>query len=333
MFNYILRRIVLSLMLLVVVSILTFGIFFLIPKLANTNPAQLYAGKISTPAALEGIKIKLGFDKPVYVQYWDFFKGIFVGRDFAAGPDVDHCPAPCFGYSFRTDQKVWPLLIDRLPVTASLAFGAAVIWVVTGVLSGVIAALRKGKISDRLLTISALVGVSMPIFFTGQLAQFIFVFQLKWFTSTQYVNLTDDPLGWANKLLLAWITLAWLYAATYTRLTRATMIETLGEDYIRTARAKGLNERKVIGKHAMRSVLTPIVTIFGLDLGGLLGGAILTESVFSLPGLGKLAIDAIGQLDLPIIMGVTLFAAAFIILANFLVDLLYAVIDPRVKLA
>jgi len=333
MFNYILRRIVLSVMLLIVVSMLTFGIFFLIPKLANSNPAQLYAGKISTPAALEGIKIKLGFDKPVYVQYWDFFKGIFVGRDYASGPDVDHCPAPCFGYSFRTDQKVWPLLLDRLPVTASLAFGAAVIWLISGVFSGVIAALRKGKISDRVLTIAALAGVSMPIFFTGQLSQLIFVYQLHWFNGGSYVNFSDDPVSWASKLFLAWVTLAWLLAATYTRLTRATMIETLGEDYIRTARAKGLSERKVIGKHAMRSVLTPIVTILGLDLGGLLGGAILTESVFSLPGLGKLAINAIAQLDLPIIMGVTLFAAAFIIFANFLVDLLYAVIDPRVKLA
>src|ERR1043166_6953568 len=333
MFNYILRRIVLSVMLLIVVSILTFGIFFLIPKLANTDPAQLYAGKISTPSALAGIKVKLGFDKPVYEQYWDFFKGIFVGRDFAAGPDVDHCSAPCFGYSFRTDQQVWPLLLDRLPVTVSVAGGAAVIWLTSGGLSGVLAALRKGKISDRLLTISALAGVSMPIFFTGQLALYIFVFQLHWFNAGPYVNLTDDPAGWFSKMFLARVTIAWFQAAGYTRLTRATMIDTLSEDYIRTARAKGLSEPTVIGKHALRSVLTPVVTIFGLDLGGLLGGAILAESVFSLPGLGKLAVGAIAQLDLPIIMGVTLFAAAFIILANFVVDLLYAVIDPRVRLA
>lgn len=333
MIRYIIRRLIISVLLLIVVSAVTFGVFFLIPKLSGTDPARMYAGKIADPAAVKAIGVKLGFDKPIYEQYGLFMKGIVVGRDYNAGPDVDHCPAPCFGYSFKTDQAVWPLLLNRLPVTASLAVGAAVIWLICGTLAGVISALRRGSILDRSVMVVALAGVSLPIYFTGLIAQLVFVHQLHWFPGGAYVPLLQDPGGWAGKLFLAWVTLALLYAATYARLTRATMLETVGEDYIRTARAKGLRERVVIGKHAMRSVLTPLVTIFGLDLGGALGGAILTESVFSLPGLGKLSIDAVGQKDLPIILGVTLFAAFFIVVANFLVDLLYAVIDPRVRLS
>jgi peptide/nickel transport system permease protein len=330
--NYILRRLVTSVLLLLVVSMVTFSIFFLIPKAVGADPAQMYVGKSATPRDVEATRIKLGLDQPIYVQYGRFIKGIVAGRDFNSGPEVTHCSAPCFGYSFRTDQEVWPLLIDRLPVTASLALGAAVIWLVGGVLGGVISALRRGKITDRVAMLLALAGVSLPIYFTGLLAQLIFVHELHWFAGGPYIEFFDDPAGWANKLFLGWVTLALLYAAAYTRLTRATMLETMGEDYIRTARAKGLRERVVVSKHAMRAVLTPIVTIFGLDLGGLFGGAILTESVFSLPGLGRLSIDAVNTKDLPIILGVTLFGAFFIVLANMIVDLLYAVIDPRVRL-
>ncbi len=332
MINYILRRVVVSVMLLLVVTVVTFGVFFLVPKAAGTDPAQLYVGKSATPADVAATRVKLGLDQPVYIQYGRFVKGLFVGRDFNAGPSTTHCAAPCFGYSFRTDQAVWPLLLDRLPVTVSLAVGAAIFWLIGGTFAGVISALRRRSILDRTVMFVALAGVSLPIYFTGLLAQLIFVHQLGWFPGGQYVPFVDDPAGWAGKLFLAWVTLALLYAATYARLTRATMLETVGEDYIRTARAKGLRERTVIGKHAMRSVLTPIVTVFGLDIGQLLGGAILTEAVFSLPGIGKLAIDAVNQKDLPIILGVTLFGAFFIVLANFLVDLLYAVIDPRVRL-
>jgi peptide/nickel transport system permease protein len=317
---------------LLVITIVTFGIYFVTPKVLGTDPALLYIGRINTPEALEGTRHKLGLDQPIHVQYLTFIKGVVAGRDFNAGPETTHCPAPCFGYSFKTDQEVWPLLTDRLPVTFSLAIGAAIIWLVSGVLAGVISALRRRSIIDRTVMIIALAGISLPIYFTGLLAQAIFVYKLQWLPSVNYVNFATDPFRWAQALLLPWITLALLFAATYARLTRATMLETLGEDYVRTARAKGLRERTVIGKHAMRAVMTPVVTVFGLDLGGLLGGAILTETVFSLPGLGKLAIDAIGQQDLPIILGVTMFAAFFIVLANIVVDVLYGVIDPRVRL-
>jgi peptide/nickel transport system permease protein len=319
-------------MLLILVSVVTFGIFFLIPRFTGTDIARMYAGRVTNAEAVEGIRIKLGFDQPIYEQYGRFLKGIVVGRDYANGPDVDHCSAPCFGFSSRTNQEVWPLLIDRFPVTLSLAIGAAITWLIAGVLAGVISALRRGSITDRSVMIMALAGVSLPIYFTGLVANLIFVHKLHWFPSN-YTEFTQNPVSWAVKLIPAWVTLAWLFAATYARLTRASMLETMGEDYVRTARAKGLRERTVISRHVMRSVLTPIVTIFGLDLGGLLGGAILTERVFNLHGLGDLAILGIRQLDLPMILGVTLFAAGFIIFANFAVDLLYAVIDPRVKLS
>ncbi|GAA0727608.1 ABC transporter permease [Dactylosporangium roseum] len=332
MINYILRRLVTAALLIVAVSIVTFGIFFLIPKAQKADPAQMYVGKSATQRDVDATRVKLGLDKPLHIQYGRFVKGLVVGRDYNSGPEVTHCSAPCFGYSFRTDREVWPLLIDRLPVTVSLALGAAVIWLVGGVLGGVISALKRGTILDRTVMIIALAGVSLPVYFTGLIFQTLFVHQWKILKGGEYVNFVDDPLGWANKLFLAWVSLALLLAATYTRLTRATMLETISEDYIRTARAKGLKERVVIAKHAMRSVLTPIVTIFGLDLGSLLGGAILTESVFSLPGIGRLSIDAVTEKDLPIILGVTLFGAFFIVMANLIVDVLYAVIDPRVRL-
>jgi peptide/nickel transport system permease protein len=332
MLNYILRRLVVSALLLLIVSMVTFGIFFLIPKAAGADPAELYVGKTATPRDVAATRVKLGLDKPIPVQYARFVKGLFVGRNFDNGPDITHCSAPCFGYSFKNDQEVWPLLLDRLPVTTSLAVGAAALWLVGGVLAGALSALRKGSILDRAVMVAALAGVSLPIFFTGLLAQLVFVHRLHWFRGGQYINFADNPLGWASKLFLAWVTIALLLAAGYARLTRATMLETLNEDYIRTARAKGLNERRVISKHAMRAVLTPIVTIFGLDLGTLFGSTILTEVVFSLPGLGRLSYDAVNAKDLPIILGVTLFAAFFIIVANLLVDLLYAAIDPRVRL-
>jgi peptide/nickel transport system permease protein len=331
--NYILRRLVTAVALLVAVSAVTFLIFFAIPKAAGADPAEMYVGKSATPRDVEATRIKLGLDKPIIVQYGRFLKGIVAGRDYNSGPSITHCSAPCFGYSFRTDREVWPLLIDRLPVTVSLALGAAVIWLLFGVAGGVISALKRGSIADRTAMIIALAGVSLPIYFTGLVAQQLFVHTWHIFDGGEYVNFKDDPAGWANKLFLAWVTLALLFAAQYTRLTRAQMLETMSEDYVRTARAKGLKERVVVGKHAMRSVLTPIVTIFGLDLGGLLGGAILTESVFSLPGIGRLSIDAVNVKDLPIILGVTLFGAFFIVMANLLVDLLYAVIDPRVRLS
>jgi peptide/nickel transport system permease protein len=329
---YIIRRLINAVLTLLVVTLVTFGIFFAVPKITGSDPALLYIGKTADAASVEGIRTKLGLGDPIIVQYGKFLKGLVAGRDYASGPDVQHCPAPCMGYSFKTDQEVTPLLLGDLPITLSLALGAAILWVIMGIATGVLSALRRGTFLDRAAMSGALAGVSLPIYFTGLLSVAIFVHWLGWLPETGYTPFFDNPGDWFVGLLLPWITLAFLFAATYARLTRANMLETLGEDYIRTARAKGLTERVVIGKHALRSGLTPLVTVFGLDLGALLGGAILTEAVFNLRGLGYQALTAIRQNDLPVILGVTLIAAFFIVFANLLVDLVYGLIDPRVRL-
>ena len=317
---------------LVVIIMVVFGIFFLVPKWAGVDIASSFVGKQADPAAVEAVRVKLGLSDPIYSQVWHFFKGIFVGRTYAAGGDVTHCSAPCFGYSFRSEQAVWPVLTDRFPVTLGLALGAAVLWLVFGVAAGVLSALKRGSLWDRSAMVVALSGVSLPIYFTGLLSIAIFDIGLHWINS-QYVPLADNPAKWFESMILPWVTLAFLYAAMYARITRATMLEILGEDYIRTARAKGLGEKVVIGKHAMRSTMTPLLTMLGMDLGALIGGAILTESTFNLPGLGRAVLDAIKNQDLPIILGVTLITSLAVLLANLVVDVLYAVIDPRVRLA
>jgi peptide/nickel transport system permease protein len=295
--------------------------------------ASRYAGKTADAAQTHQLAVNLGFTDPLYKQYGSFVKSIVVGADYDTGPTTVHCPAPCLGYSYLTQQPVLPDLLNRMPVTISLALGAAVLWVTFGVATGVVSALRRGSIFDRAAMGVALAGVSLPIFFTGLLSLSVFSYTLHVFPAGgSYTPISQNPLEWAYDLILPWTTLAFLYAAGYARLTRAGMLETMGEDYVRTARAKGLPERTVIVKHALRSTLTPILTIFGLDIGLLLGGAVLTESAFSLQGLGAYALQAIGSNDLPKLLGVTLVVAFFVVLANLIVDILYAVVDPRVRL-
>ncbi|MFG2559555.1 ABC transporter permease [Streptomyces sp. NPDC048496] len=332
MLAYLIRRLTAVVVMLLVVTLVTFGIFFLIPKLTGSDPAAMFVGKQADPASIEGIRQKLGLGDPILVQFWHFVSGIFVGRDYVGGGDTIHCGAPCFGYSFRNEQEIWPILLDRLPVTISMVIGAAALWLIMGVSTGVVSALRRGTVVDRAAMMTALAGVSLPIYFTAMLALLVFRTQLGW-VHGEYVPISDSFGAWFSGLVLPWVTLAFLYAAMYARLTRATMLEVLGEDYIRTARAKGLTEPVVLSKHAMRSTMTPILTIFGMDLGALVGGAVLTETAFNLPGLGNLAFQAISTRDLPEILSVTLITAAAVVLANLVVDLLYAVIDPRVRLA
>ena len=296
MIYFIIRRLILTVFLLLLVSMITFAIFFLVPRLAGQTSYQLaaqYVGRNPIPSAIKAVEIKLGLNAPLYLQYGRFIKGIVAGVHYNNGPDVSYCPFPCFGYSFRNQEPVWPQLISDAPVTLSLAIGASILWLIGGVSIGVLSALRRGSIFDRFSMGIALAGVSLPVFFTGLIALELFSYKWPIFPDVHYVPLTSNPLLWARNLVLPWVTLAFLYAALYARLTRAGMLETMGEDYIRTARAKGLPERKVIVKHGMRAALTPIVTIFGLDLGLLLGGAILTETTFSLPGLGQFTILAI----------------------------------------
>lgn len=333
MTRFIVRRLIGGIVILWLVSVISFLIFFLVPKALGSNPAVLFSGRSPDPGTVVSVTRKLGLDKPLVVQYWRFFSGVFVGRHFDDGPDKTFCPAPCLGYSFKNNQAVLDQITGNLPVTLSLAVGAAVIWLILGVATGILSALRRGTFFDRAAMTVALAGVSLPIYFTGLVLLSLFSYTWNILPNIHYVPFTDNPVSWARNLLLAWIALAFLYAALYARLTRASMLDTLGEDYVRTARAKGLKESRVIGKHALRAALTPIVTIFGLDLGALLGGAILTEKTFGFQGLGVLSINAINNQDLPVILGVTMFAAFFIVLANIIVDVLYAVVDPRVRLS
>lgn len=335
MVTYVLRRLIASIGLLIIVSMIVFAIFYLFPRWAGATPETLatrYVGRTATAETVHLAAQRLGFYDPIWVQYFTWFKSIFTGLDYDMGTSVEHCPAPCFGYSFQSKTPVWPDLLDRAPVTFSLAAGASILWLIGGVGVGVLSALRRGSFFDRAAMSVALAGVSLPIFFTGLVGLAFLAYQWRIFApGGSYTPITESPTQWAYNLLLPWLVLAFVFSAQYARLTRAGMLETMSEDYIRTARAKGLSETRVVTKHGLRGALTPIVTIFGLDLGLLLGGAVLTEKTFSLNGLGKYTVDAIGNQDLPRILGVTMLAAFFIVLSNLVVDLLYAVVDPRVR--
>jgi peptide/nickel transport system permease protein len=300
MIRYIIRRAIAGVLVLLVTSWVTFFIFFVGPKVAHVSPSLYFVGKI--PPTIEGQKLiehRLGFDLPLWDQYYQWIKGIFFGR--------------------------------ALPVELSLAAGAATLWLLGGLTVGSISALRRGTIFDRGAMTMALAAVSLPIFFTGPILLLIFKYNLKWLPDTHFETLTANPLQWFKALILPWCALAFLYAALYARLTRANMLETMSEDYIRTARAKGLLWRTVVIKHGLRAALTPIVTIFGLDIGQLIGNAVITESVFNLQGLGLISIRAINSQDLPVILGVTLVASFAVVLANIVVDIGYASVDPRVS--
>jgi peptide/nickel transport system permease protein len=266
------------------------------------------------------------------MQYLTWLKHIFTGQDVTDGTSgITHCPAPCLGYSFRLNTSVTSLIWQAVPVSLSLALGASVLWLTGGVLVGTVSGLRPGSIVDRIGMTFALGAVSIPIFFTGPVLLLLFVYQLKWLPNVTYAGITADPLQWLKSMILPWIALALTFAALYARLTRANMMEVMGEDYIRTARAKGLPRHTVVVRHGLRAALTPIVTIFGIDLGTLIGTTVITEQVFNLRGLGHLTIQGLSQQDLPVIMGVTIIAAIALVVANLIVDIVYAVVDPRVS--
>lgn len=329
MFGYLVRRVLGMLVLLFLLSITVFFLFSLLPG----DPARLTCGRACSPEIIEANRRRLGLDEPVLTQYTKFVSGIFVGRTFSPqSPEPIECEAPCFGYSFSRRETVGALIGRAIPVTAWLAAGAFVIWIMTGLLLGIIAALNRGRWPDRLIMGISLIGYSMPSFFIGLLLVFFVIIKLQFLPFPSYVSPFEDPVQFLQTMILPWITLAILYAAFYIRLTRNQVLETFGEDYVRTARSKGLPERVVVVKHALRAGLTPIVTAAGLDLAGLLGGAIISENIFTLPGLGSLAVDSVIEADLPVITGLTLVTATLIIVMNLVVDLFYAVIDPRVRI-
>jgi peptide/nickel transport system permease protein len=317
MTRYIIRRILWGVLLLVLVSALTFVLFRIFP---TGDPARLRAGRSPNPRVIAEIRSNLGLDKPLITQFWIYMRNLFLHFDL--------------GYSYQSGASVRSLIVHRLPATLSLTVGAAVLWLASGLPVGIVSAVRRRSRLDRASMGTALVLVSAPEYWLGLIVLYLFaadIGQVRVFPGAgSYAGLTGDPWKWFTSLLLPWLVLAASFAAVYARLMRASLIETMGEDYIRTARAKGLTERRVVLRHGVRAAINPIMTIFALDVGTLLGGAILIETVFDIPGIGRLSYDAITHADFPIIQGTVLLVALFIVVANILVDIAYAFLDPRV---
>ncbi|OLB75361.1 MAG: ABC transporter permease [Actinobacteria bacterium 13_2_20CM_2_71_6] len=330
MLRFFIRRSLLAVLTLFAISVTTFLLFFAVPA----NPAATMCGTRICPADVQRqIEKDLGLDKPLAVQYGQYMKGIFVGRTIGSGATVKPCPAPCMGVSFRTGQPVFDIIKTGLPVSVSIVLGAAVVWLAIGIGLGTAAALRRGGPLDKFSIGFSLTGASMQIFVLGPILVAVFVYGLGWLPRPTYTSLFDNPFQWAIGLILPWLTLGAINSALYARLSRAQMLETLSEDFVRTAKAKGLSPRTVNFRHALRAAITPMVTIAGLDLGINLGGVVITETTFNMQGAGKIAVNAIGDLNLPVVMATVLIAATFIVVANVVVDMLYALIDPRVKLS
>lgn len=318
MIRFLIRRVAWSALVVWLVATAVFVIYFAVPR----DVARLIAGQRASEQTLVIVRARLGLDQPVHLQYAHYLERLVHGD---------------LGESFLTQEPVTDILARDLPVTSSLALGSSVLWLVIGVTAGVIAATRRRTRTDRTISAIALGFYSMPTFLLGQLLLFFLFFQLymagfEFFPPGSYVAFSDSPLQWARFLILPWLSIALVSAATYARLTRGAMLDVLDEDYVRTARSKGLSERRITYRHALRSALTPVLSQFGIDIGTLMGGVIVTEVVFGLPGLGREAVQAITNQDLPIIMGITLLSALLVVAANLVVDLLQAVLDPRVRL-
>lgn len=318
MLRFLVRRIVLGILVMWLITLAVFALFFIAPN----DVARTLAGRQATPETVALIAHRLGLDQPIWKQYVDFVSRLLHGD---------------LGYDYYHQTPVTQIIGAAIPITLSVVIGGAIIWLVMGVFNGVVSAVRPRSFIDRSLTVFSLFFYSMPTFLLGLLLLYFFYFRLTLrgitiFPAGGYAPFGEGPGQWVLHMVLPWFTLALVSAATYTRLTRASMLDVLGEDYVRTARSKGLSERRVVMRHAFRAAMTPIVTQFGIDVGALIGGVVVTEYVFSLPGLGKTAIDAINLQDLPVIIGIVLFASAAVVVANIIVDLFYAVLDPRVRL-
>jgi peptide/nickel transport system permease protein len=314
MARFVARRLIGMIAVLFAISVIVFLIFNVIP---NSDPALRIAGKNANPALIARVTQDLGLDQPYPVQYLTMMKRIFTGE------------LTSYASSQNVAEQIW----KGLPATLSLCIGAAVLWMTLAVVFGYLSAVHAGKFTDRALTILALVGISVPVFWLAAILLYYLSFKAQLFPTSSYVPLTKDPVGWFYHLILPWITLAVLFVGFYSRVLRSNMLDVMNEDYVRTARAKGLTERQIRIKHVLRNSMIPVITLFGLDFGAVVGGgAILTETVFNLNGVGLYAGQAIGSLDLPPLMGVTMFGAFFIVLFNTIVDVLYAFLDPRIRL-
>jgi len=328
--GFVIRRLLSAVLVLWVTSLIVFGIFFFGPS----DPGQTLCGQGTrcTPEKAELINESLGFNDPVVQQYGEWLGGVFVGRTVTLGSSEIDCPAPCLGVSYRTREPVWDIIKDRYPATLSLAIGGAAIFLTLGTTLGVIAARNRGTTLDRAMVGGSLIMSSIPYYLLALLA-FLYLVQV-WgiFPSTSYTPITESPWEWFTALLLPWLVIGLANSTQYARYSRGSMVEVLNEDFVRTARAKGLRERRIVLKHALRAAIVPVVTILGLDFAFLLAGTIFTEQIFGIDGIGRTAIQAIPLQNLPVISATVLIAASFVVMANLIVDILYSVIDPRVRL-
>jgi peptide/nickel transport system permease protein len=314
MARFIIRRLIAMAAVLFAISVVTFAIFNVIP---NSDPALRLAGRNQTPTQLEAIRRQWGFDQPLYVQYAKTMEKIFTGDVVSYTNQID------------VDKEI----LQDIPRTFSLAIGAAIMWMFFAVGIGLYTAVKAGRFSDRFLTVLALVGISMPVFWVGAIMNYYLGFKWKIFPNGGYVPLTQDPLDWAYHLILPWTALSLLFIGVYSRVLRSNVLDTINDDYVRTARAKGLSERQVLVRHVLRNSLIPIVTLWGLDFSAIIGGgAILTETVFDLQGVGQYAAESVKQLDIPPVLTIVMFGAFFVVLLNTIVDILYAALDPRIRL-
>ncbi|WP_411073168.1 ABC transporter permease [Streptomyces sp. cmx-4-25] len=328
MTRFVLKRLAGAALVLLALSVLVYALFYVAPG----DPARLACGERCNPQQIAQVREQLGLEQSVFAQYLHFLQGVFTGRDYSTGTSVVHCDAPCLGLSYQSDQQVTRLVLERLPATASLALGAMVVWLLVGVGTGLLSALRRGGITERVLTVLTLAGTGTPVFILGLLLLMAVCAHLQWLPFPSYVPLGEDPEQWAWNMLLPWITLGFFESAKYARLTRSSTLETLAEDHIRTFRAYGVGERSVVTRHALRGAVPPVIAISAVDLGSMFGGAVLTESLFGIPGLGKTLIDGVRQIDLPVVVGVVMVMGTAVVLANVLADLLYAAADRRVVL-
>ena len=325
---FLVRRLLSVVAVLLIVAAVVYGLFYLMPG----DPASLVCGKRCTAPELAQVRQTLGLNRPIYAQFWTFISSIFVGHSYDNGIGTVWCSAPCLGYSFQSDQPVTQLLSQALPVDVSLVVGAAVLWLGLGIGFGLFAALRPNGWRDKATTVVGLTLGSVPIFILALLLLLVFCVWWQILPFPTWVPITQNAGQWFENLLLPWFAIALVTAGNYLRLTRAGVLEALNQDHIRTLRAYGYTERRIVTRHAIRGALPTLATMAALDIGGVLAGAVFTESMFGLPGLGKLMVDSADSIDLPVITGITLLAAFLIILANTAADLLYAVLDPRVRI-
>ncbi|WMD04000.1 ABC transporter permease [Streptomyces sp. FXY-T5] len=326
--GFALRRTAAAVATLLAISVIVYVVFYATPG----NVAQITCGPRCSPEQVHQVARQLNLDDPLFVRYGHFLQGLVAGQDYSTGTSVQHCSAPCLGLSYQSDQQVTQLILAKLSVSLSLVAGAMVLWLILGVGTGVLSAWRRGRFSERVLTGLTLAGTATPVFVIGLVLMIVVCGELQLLPFPQYVALTDDPEQWAWNLLLPWLSLALIEAAAFARLTRASMLETLAEDHIRTFRAYGVGERSIVGRHALRGAFAPVIALNANNVGSAIGGAVLTETLFGLPGIGQELVLAVKVVDLPVVVGMVLVIGFFVVLANAVADVLYAVADRRVVL-